>query len=224
MTAASDLLDLAPSLGEPPLGELCGRFHSHITVRVEPERLPLLQQVARSHQAKVTVIDLEGESERAQRDIMTTRYHLDDAPGALGRISEALARFAADLEGAGLPVLRVKVEHESEPSLQSYTDIRYHEVHIKLSLDEPSFARDRAWLAEQAPRMRWVPSRNPYERRDGRVVQFVTMRCYEGDRASADRMVDAALSALSARELQVVEVKRENTVLDTHRAHDAWWI
>lgn len=224
MTAASDLADLAPSLQAHPLGELCGRFHSHITVRVDPERETLLQQVARSHQAKVTVIDLEGASEQAQRDIMTTRYHLDESPGALGRISEALARFASDLEAAGLSVLRVKVEHESEPSLKSYSDVRYHEVHIKLSLGESSFVQDRAWLVEQGRQMRWVPSRNPYERRDGRVVQFVTMRCYEGDRASADRLVEDALAVLSARGLSVIEVKRENTVLDTHRAHDAWWI
>lgn len=223
--ALADLAALRAKLDRPPFGGLCGRFHSHLTVRSDgAERLASLEEVARGHCAKVTVIDLARFDERSQRDVMTTRYHQDPEPGALGRIADDLADFARDLERAGLPVVRVKVEHESEPSLSTYTATNYHEVHVKLALAESSFEADRAWLAEQGPRFGWVPSTNPYERRQGVVVQFVTLRCYEGDRESADAVVSSVRQALDARGLRVLEIKRETTVLDTRREHDAWWL
>jgi hypothetical protein len=222
--ALHDLAVLRPHLDEGPFRALCGRFHSHLTVRSDLPSMAALEEVARAHRAKVTVIELARFDTQSQRDIMTTRYHHDPRPGALGRIADDLATFARALQGAGLPVLRVKVEHETEPSLLSYTASHYHEVHVKLALDESTFEADRAWLAEQGPRLGWVPSSNPYERREGLVIQFVTLRCYEGDRAAADQVVANVISALDARGLTVLEVKRETTVLDTHRQHDAWWL
>ncbi len=104
-----------------------------------------------------------------------------------------------------------------------FDDERYHEVHIKLSLPDGRYDELYAWLVDAAPAVGWVPSRNPFERRAGEVVQLVTLRCYEGDRAAADRRVDEALASLAARGVDVVEVKRETTVLDTHPRHDRWW-
>jgi hypothetical protein len=222
--ALHDLALLRPQLDEAPFGVLCGRFHSHLTVRGDLPSLSVLEEVARAHRAKVTVIDLARPGSQSQRDIMTTRYHQDPEPGALGRIADDLATFARALQQAGLPVVRIKVEHESEPSLPCYTPSHYYEVHVKLALGEDTFESDRAWLAEQGPRFGWVPSTNPYERREGLVIQFVTLRCYEGDRARADQVVAGVVSALDARGLHVIEVKRETTVLDTRSEHDAWWL
>lgn len=222
--ALHDLAATRTELDEAPLGSLCGRFHSHITVRAGIDALDRLEEVARVHRAKVTVIDLHRFDETSQRDIMTTRYHQDPEPGALGRIADTLAMFARDLEEAGLSVVRIKVEHETEPSLNNYTATRYHEVHIKLSIDDSSFENDFSWLSEQSAAFSWVPSRNPYERREGIVIQFVTLRCYEGDRASADAVVAEAEAAIRSRGLHILEIKRETAVLDTHRGHDAWWL
>ncbi|MCA9490103.1 MAG: hypothetical protein KC621_09270 [Myxococcales bacterium] len=222
-TATDDLDTLRAQLDEAPLAELTGRFHSHLTVAEVPDAAAF-DRLCRRHHAKRTVIDLDRFDDRVQRDVMTTRYHQDDAPGALGRLVDDLRAMCADLEAAGLRVLRVKVEHESLPSLPTYGATRYHEVHVKLDLPEDGYDDVMAWLREQAPATGWVPSRNPNERREGRVLQFVTFRCYEGDRALADERVAEVRARLEARGLRIAEIKRETTVLDTRVDHDAWWL
>lgn len=222
-TATDDLDTLRARLDQPPLGALSGRFHSHLTVEEVPDAVAF-DRLCRRHHAKRTVIDLDRFEDRVQRDVMTTRYHQDDAPGALGRIVDDLRAMCGDLEAAGLRVLRVKVEHESLPSLPSYDATRYHEVHVKLDLPEDELHDAVSWLRDQASTTGWVPSRNPNERREGRVLQFVTFRCYDGDRADADRRVDDVRALLERRGLRIAEIKRETTVLDTRVDHDAWWL
>lgn len=222
-SATSDLDAVRTRLDLPPLRDLSGRFHSHLTVdRVADPAT--FDRLCRRHHAKRTVIDLDRFEEHVQRDVMTTRYHQDDGPGALGRIADDLRAMCVDLEEGGLVVLRVKVEHESLPSLARFDGDHYHEVHLKLDLAEETFDRDLAWLREQAARAGWVPSRNPNERRDGRVQQFVTFRCYDGDRADADRRVEETRRILVDHGLRIAEIKRETTVLDTRVSHDAWWL
>lgn len=213
-----DLAGRRASLDEEPLVGLRGRFHSHLTVRGGPS--DRLERAAREVQAKVTVIDLAGDR-RAEQDVMLTRYHLDDAPGALGRIADALLAACATLEAAGIEVARVKVEHESEPSLSRFDAERYHEVHIKLAVEAARFDAVYPWLTRGDHG--WVASRNPRERRPDRVLQFVTLRCYDGDRADADARVARAAATLRDAGLEIVEIKRETAVLDTDLARDAWW-
>jgi hypothetical protein len=206
------------SLDEEPLAGLRGRFHSHLTVRGDATEQ--LARAARDVQAKVTVIDLAGDR-RAERDVMLTRYHLDDAPGALGRVADALQSMCDTLEAEGIEVARVKVEHESEPSLPRFDAERYHEVHIKLAIEPARFDEVYTWLTRGDHG--WVASRNPRERRPDRVLQFVTLRCYDGDRADADARVARASATLRDAGLEIVEIKRETAVLDTDLARDAWW-
>ena len=220
------LAALRPELDRAPLGGLSGRFHSHLTVRLSASE-PVdaaLEQVARSVAAKVTVIELADLGTRTERDVMLTRYFVDDAAGAVGRIAGLLAEATRAVEAGGWPVVRVKLEHESEPSLAVFDAHRYHEVHIKLDVSEAEHGEALAWLREVGAEHGWVPSRNPRERRAGVVHQFVNLRCYEGDRAQADARVAAAVAALRARGLEVIEVKRETTVLDTRVEHDRWWL
>ncbi|MEO0603596.1 MAG: hypothetical protein AAF211_19310, partial [Myxococcota bacterium] len=80
-----------------------------------------------------------------------------------------------------------------------------------------------AWLRDAGDEMGWRPSRNPYARQADGVVQFVTLRAYTGTRADVDARVERALERLESRGIRPVEVKRETTVFDTRRDHDAWW-
>ncbi|MBX2799779.1 MAG: hypothetical protein KTR31_19025 [Myxococcales bacterium] len=226
MDALTDLAARREAVDLPPLAQLCGRFHSHVTVRMPtnaPEVLEALHRVARTEHAKVTVIELADLADRVERDVMLTRYHVDADPGALGRISDSLAATCRAVQAADLTVIRVKVEHESQPSLPRYDAERYHEVHIKLQIPAERYEADYAWLREQGAVHGWRPSRNPRERRADHVMQFVTLRCYDGDRAAADARVAEVEQALSHRGLQIREIKRETTVLDTRREHDRWW-
>jgi len=215
------------ALDEAPLVALGGRFHSHVTLRV-PARLDAsdrarLDGLARTHRSKLTVIELADLERRVERDVMFTRYFAEPGPGAVGRIADRLRQTVEDLVQASVEPVRVKIEHETEPSLTTFDAERYHEVHIKLGLAPAEYATTYAWLEEAGATLGWRPSRNPYERRADRITQFVTLRAYEGRRDDVDRRVEAALAALAARGLVPLEVKRETTVLDTRRAHDAWW-
>ena len=207
-----------------------GRFHSHVTVHLgDPDEagdtdaaLARLRDLCQSRKVKLTVIDL-ARGDRRQRDVMTTCYHRHDGDDAVARIVEEMAALGRALSGAGFPVLRFKLEHESLPTLRRFTPERYREIHVKLSLPEADADTRLARLAELAPALGVVPSRNPLERRAGRVIQFVNLRIYDGDLAACERRVDGVVAALEADGFTVLQVKRETTVLDTRRAHDAWW-
>ncbi|MEN0067525.1 MAG: hypothetical protein AAGA48_35665 [Myxococcota bacterium] len=214
-------------LEQPPLSNLEGRFHSHVTLRV-PAALPAdlratLERLATAHRAKLTVIELADLDRRVERDVMFTRYFVDDQPGAVARIADDLRVTVTGLLEAHVEPIRVKIEHESLPSLEFFDAERYHEVHIKLSIDAEAFDETYAWLEQAGRDVGWRPSRNPYERRNDQVVQFVTLRAYKGDRAAVDARVLHAVTLLEVQGLVPVEIKRETTVLDTRRAHDAWW-
>jgi hypothetical protein len=195
------------------LDALHGRFHAHITVAPSAGVL----DCARELKLKPTVIDLE-RGERQQRDVMLTAYFRDSAPGAVRRIAEELRVQCAALQARGVEVLRVKLEQEAGEQLGRFTSTRYHEVHVKLKLPVERFEVDRARLAEMHP---WVLSTNPRERRSTHVVQFLNLRLYEGGRSEADVAVERLLERID--DLDVVEIRRETALLDTHQALDAWW-
>ncbi len=120
-------------------------------------------------------------------------------------------------------MVRAKLEHESEPSLEPYTDDRYHEVHIKLAIPVAAFDAAREWLDQHGAVHGFVASRNPNERTPEEVLQFVNLRIGSGGRAAADARVDGLVEVLRRNGFAVREVKRETTIFDTHRAHDRWW-
>jgi len=202
-----------------------GRFHSHITVSVSDgaDALDRLGALCRDRKVKLTVIDLADGAGRTQRDVMTTCYHRRDGGDAVAHIVEEMAALGRALTGAGFEVLRFKLEHESLPTLPRFTPERYREIHVKLSLPEAEADARRTRLTELGRVWGFVPSRNPRERRAGRLIQFVNLRVYEGDLAACAQRVDAVVSALEGEGFQILQVKQETTVLDTRRAHDAWW-
>ncbi|MFT4978146.1 MAG: hypothetical protein ACI8S6_004054 [Myxococcota bacterium] len=214
---ASQLAALRAQLTSPQVRGLAGRFHSHITVRADPDVLRLF---CAGRALKVTVIDLADFAERQQRDVMTTAYHC----GTIAQVGEQLAATAAALQAVGLPPVRIKLEHESLPTIEPFSKHCYREIHLKLSIPEATYPAVMARLRAESDRSGCVPSRNPYQRREGQVIQFVNLRIYEGDLAGAEAQTQALVAALSAPgDLRVIEVKSETTVIDTAQALDSWW-
>lgn len=202
----------------PPSSPATGRFHAHLTAVVAD--VDAFAAACTRIAAKPTVVDLE-RGPRAQRDAMATRYFVDEAPGAVGRIAAALLAAGDALEAAGFPVLRVKLEHEGGAPDAVFDPLRYHEVHVKLAIPEASFGAVRPRLEGLVPGA--VPSRNPVARKRGVVHQFVNLRCRRGGRADADVVVASLLAAVASLGVDVVETKREDVVFDTAVALDAWW-
>jgi len=218
----ADLTQLAQRVKKPPYTALRGRFHSHLTVNVGPERLAALRDFCARHRAKFTVVDLADHDGRQQRDVMLTRYHRG-AEEAVSQIVSDLTVLTLQLNEAGFTVVRAKLEHESEPSIATFDAAHYHEVHIKLAIPAARFEEERSWLQQIGPAHGFVPSSNPRERTSQTVMQFVNLRIYEGDRSSADTQVADLLAVLRDRGLYIAEVKQETTVFDTHRDLDRWW-
>ena len=199
-----------------------GIFHAHLTVVSAPEQLPALEELCRKQGVKLTVVDLEKES-RQQRDVMTTSYYRETAPGSLARIIAELSKLAGVLEDHGYPVVRAKLEHETRPTVTTFSRAQYHEVHIKLAIPAESFEQRRRRLAQLGEQEGFVASSNPRERTDGRVMQFVNLRIYEGEQTAADVRVQALAALLRAEGFVVRETKQETVIFDTHLELDAWW-
>lgn len=207
---------LRAQLSDPALSGLVGRFHSHVTVRAAPDAL---RDFCRGRRLKPTVIDLEDFDGRSQRDIMTTAYHR----GPLAAVGAELARIVSALEAAGITVLRVKLEHESLPTAEPFTAHRYREVHVKLAIPEDEYGDRMAALRAGASKWGYVPSRNPNQRREGHLLQFVNQRHYAGTAAQVQAQTDALVASLAEAGLRIIEVKAETAVVDTARSVDAWW-
>ena len=213
------LAERGEQLAPPEIG---GIFHAHLTVTVDAEQLPALRELCRRQGVKLTIVDLENET-RQQRDVMTTSYYRETAPGSVGRIIEQLGALATVLEEHDYPVVRAKLEHETRPTVTRFSRAQYHEVHIKLAIPADRFEARRRELATMAQTLGFVASSNPRERKSGLVMQFVNLRIYDGDQAAADRRVRELVEHLEAADFTVRETKQETVIFDTHLELDAWW-
>lgn len=216
-------LDQIPEVTNPQFQDLKGDFHAHLTVSVDLADLDALRQTCLAQKVKLTVVELENLEGRTQTDVMATCYFRDFEPGAVKRIAVKLAEMTIAFEAAGFDVIRAKLEHESLPSLPAFDREHYHEIHVKLSIPAAEFDRVREDLLALGKQHDFVPSRNPRDRREGLVTQFVNKRLYSGEQADADLAVSRMLAALEPM-ATVLEVKRETVVFDTMQQHDRWWI
>ncbi|MFD3653278.1 hypothetical protein [Streptomyces sp. NPDC058620] len=212
--------------------EFEGEFETHLTVR--PASGPDAT---------------EGYADRlglwaVRRGLKLTRIVLDrgaapDQPmltergrGTLSGQREAAARRRAELEAAGFPVVRVKIEaapwNEGVPGtpsaareLESTLPGCHFEHHIKLVLSgEDQLGAARAVAELHGAHL----SRNARRAHEGRHERFVTQRCRAVGRPGARARLDALLAGLSAAALEAVEVEEEFVVYDDCPAVDAGWI
>ncbi len=213
------LADHATQLAPENIG---GIFHAHLTVTAASDQLPALGDLCRRQGVKLTIVDLERDT-RQQRDVMTTSYYRESSPGSLTRIIGRLTDLATVLEADGYPVVRAKLEHETRPTVTTFSRAQYHEVHIKLAIPAESFSRRRRQLAELGKVKGFVASSNPRERTGDRVMQFVNLRIYEGDQTLADARVRDLVTCLEKEGFVVREAKQETVIFDTHHELDEWW-
>jgi|GEM_PF-1767002 len=216
---------LMHTLQQPTLAALQGKFHAHLTLAPEPfqgqdaeTRLQQLAQVCRHLRIKRTIIDLV-RGPRRQQDAMTTSYFKATAPGQLPLFLTQLQHQADVLVEHGFGPLRVKVEHESRPTLKTFSPQRYHEVHFKLQMPK-SRRRELQTVVEP---IGLVLSTNPFAVVGEHVVQFANARLKAGNLADADEQVTTWTAALREANFDVVEVKRETVVIDSKVSHDSWW-
>jgi len=221
MNVAEEIMNLGDL---PAFASLTGKFHAHLTVETCEDRLEELKDLCKSLKTKLTVIDLHNFDGRHQSDVMLTCYFHDTQPGAVGRFATRLAGYAQNLQEHGFNVLRGKMEHESLPSISPYTKANYHEVHFKLLIEESKFESIFEKLKKLSGSYGFVPSQNPYEKKDNGVTQFINLRIYDGTQESADQKVHEIHTVLEELDLKVLETKRETIVFDTFRKLDQWWI
>lgn len=208
---------------QPDYRKLVGKFHAHLTFNLRDDQIELCREWCREHKVKLTIVDLANSAGISQTDVMLTVHFRDNDMGAVQRMTERLLELASLAEVAEFPVTRLKLEHESLPSLPTFDKHRYHEVHIKLEIPADTFEADYQRLLALGDAVGFVPSRNPYQRDKKIVTQFANLRIYEGTHEAADSQIERVTEALTQASFSIKEVKRETVVFDTAQALDAWW-
>lgn len=202
---------------------LRGKFHAHLSLCTKESGLKSCEEFCRAQRVKLTVIDLESSSGHTQTDVMTTSHYRDEEAGAVPRILRQLSMLAKKANSAGFSVQRIKLEHESLPSLPQFDVEHYHEVHIKLKIAKHTFAAAKQRLQELGAEYGFVASRNPRQVTEDFVYQFANMRIYEGTLEAADEHICTIQTALAENGFDIEQVKRETVLLDTAYEMDSWW-
>ncbi len=206
------------------LPEIRGSLESHLTVECAgDEETEALARWAAARALRFTHIVLARGRTRSQ-PMLTVR-----GEGAATR-RPAATRIAADLAAHGFRVVRVKTESspwadgvpEADAGAADRHPGRYFEHHVKLLLP-PDHDRERleATAAAHCAHLSWNARR---VRADGRQERFVTQRCHDVGRRTAERRMTAVLAALDAAGHHVLETEREFVVHDSHVALDDGWI
>lgn len=190
--------------------DLTGNFHAHITF------LTKQQQPQAPKGWKTTIILLE-KGARKQTDVMVTRHFVvpTDKTPTIASVQEELNRVVETLKQQGHEVVRVKLEHESLPTLKP-SKHNYRECHVKVFIpNKESFL----------PAKGFVFSRNPMETREDGRVMFVNARYRSGDIEQVDHQILLAVGLMKRLnpKCKILETKVETTVMDTNQWHDKWW-
>ena len=204
--------------------KLLGKFHAHLTFNLRDEQIELCRQWCRDRKVKLTIIDLANSTGRSQTDVMLTVHFRESTSDAIERITKRLIELTELTEESGFTVTRIKLEHESLPTLPRFDRQHYQEVHIKLDIPARLYEKDYQRLLELGEQQGFVPSQNPLQRSENIITQFANLRIYEGNYESASIQIKRITQALANRGFSVKEVKRETIVFDTAQALDSWWI
>ncbi|WP_159943597.1 nucleotidyl transferase AbiEii/AbiGii toxin family protein [Nocardiopsis sp. FR6] len=216
--------------------EFSGSFEIHLTLAAPaPGRVAEAAEWARRHGLKFTHIELD-RGESPSQPMVT--YHADRS--TLERELAVAERWSDDLARAGFPVVRTKVEVDSDndgvprsrEAAERLPESCYFETHVKLLLPEGA---DLAALSAIVEPLRARLSRNARRvREDGLQERFVTQRCSRVGRREARRFADALFRALQAAGVsfdrgegprpRVLSVESEFVVHDSALSVDAGWM
>ena len=215
---------LSQMVKSPEKCKLLGKFHAHITFNLRENQIEPCKQWCRDRKAKLTIIDLANLTGQSQTDVMLTVHFRESTDNAVNHITKRLVELTELAEESGFTVIRVKLEHESLPTLSKFDRQHYQEVHIKLDIPAPQYKADYQRLRELGKQYGFVPSQNPLQRSETMITQFANLRIYEGDYESASFQIERITQALADEGFSIKEVKRETIVFDTAQALDSWWI
>ena len=224
VSSTSSLDRLRQMVQLPKERKLLGKFHAHLTFNLRDDRIESCRQWCRDRKAKLTIIDLANSTGRSQTDVMLTVHFWEQTDNAIERITEKLLELTELAEESGFTVTRVKLEHESLPTLSRFDKQHYQEVHIKLHIPAQLYEADYQRLLELGDRLGFVPSQNPLQRNETTITQFANLRIYEGNYESASVRIAQIAQALAKGGFSIKEVKRETIIFDTAQVLDAWWI
>jgi hypothetical protein len=201
-----------------------GNFEVHLTVRAV-DSLAVFRDWCAEQQCKCVHIIL-ARGLQAQQPMATWRRSHTALPKVL---AEATHR-AAELEQAGFPVVRVKIEADPDNDDVPDNDSQalmlppenYFEHHIKLKRKTtagteqllPLCLEHGAHLSHNAWR----------EASDGFEERFITLRCYRMGRTSAAMQLHDLYRDLEVAGEQIIDIESEYTVYDSNLALDAGWL
>jgi hypothetical protein len=182
---------------------LKGKFHSHITL---PDCY--IQRAKNLINGKVTPIDLVKEGVVLQKDSMLTHYFVTGYKG-YDTMKESLLEKTKLLEDKGLPVLRLKIEHEildpmtpPEEVGVSLSQCQYVEIHARFSKQTQGL--DSTWAVS-------------FNELDPKGDTFYTKRFFGEDTSKG---LDAYNKV---KTLKPLELKIETVLYDSNPALDEDW-
>lgn len=203
---------------DPAMLSVSGVFEIHISV--DPEHIARLRLFTMKHKMKpILAVAQHGEN---QNQLMISKWTTGNASAAIERAKE----IAAQLEGAGLRVVRVKVEAMASNAgvPQNPNDdtspSHYFEFHIKIPV-----ADDREWdeLERLASEHGCGVSFNAFK--DTVAALFTLRVAASRGYCIAEKMKDDLLVEIArAGFVAGGEVQREFSVLDTNPNYDAGWL
>lgn len=177
----------------------------------------------KGNRIKPIVIDLENEGELMMKDVMTSSHYFGNNAGAH---DEAKA-IADSMEAMGYDVVRVKIEtvpwHPAAPqtSKDKMPGDCYFEAHVGCVI-APG---EKGKLADIAKAHGAHMSKNFFKKvENGKFVNMVTMRTYEGDYNEFIEHLEAIKAALKLNDINFEKVITEFAIYDTKVSHDFLWL
>jgi hypothetical protein len=189
--------------------DLKGKFHAHLTLKTDCI-------VVNLRGWKMTIITMNKE-DRHLTDFMFTRHFLlgSEKTPTLEAIKAEIEASVKEIDGGLGEVTRVKLEHESLPTLPP-SETNYRECHIKIRVPKGHALETIDGF---------VQSRNPMDEEKTHSTIFLNARFYSGTVEEVDAKADEAVNCIRLLNpnCEILEVKKESTVFDTNHDHDKWW-
>jgi hypothetical protein len=206
--------------------EYQGDFEVHLTVRPpDAASLNRFRAWCSARGCKCVRIVL-ARGEHVEQPMATWRR----SQTTLSLVGAEARRLALDLEGAAIPVVRLKVEADprndgvpdGDTDAATHGPTNYFEHHVKLLRDGSA---DHDLLLQACLKLGAHLSRNAWrEAAHGQEERFVTLRGYRVGRTSAERRLQELLAVLNELGEHVIEIESEYVVLDSNLALDAGWL
>ncbi|HVV99338.1 MAG TPA: hypothetical protein VHB77_03290 [Planctomycetaceae bacterium] len=202
--------------------EFRGQFETHVTV--EPRSIHELISWAEQRGLKCLQIEL-ARGVAPLQPMLTWR-----GTGLLSDQMDQLKEICTALRRDGFRVIRSKVEASTsnqdvplaDDAATSGQPARYFEHHVKLLLPGDT---DAGSLTDIAVSHQAHLSANALRQRDdGYHERFVTQRCWNVGRRSAQASLNALLRSLRTADFNVIDVEAEYVVYDSNQQLDSGWL